>query len=123
MRPCSGRSLKSSVDDFLDGDWDVAEGAAFPSFQGHTMWSNISSFHELAPHTCRRLRVLVAVVCSLGGAIDWDNNIWVYRELYVKHLTAEQLADKILEAEELDPLPHYTVLDSSCWNKTGFGLP
>jgi hypothetical protein len=36
-------------------------------------------------------------------------------------LTAEQLADKILEAEELDPLPHYTVLDSSCWNKTGFG--
>ena len=23
--------------------------------------------------------------------------------------------------EELDPLPHYNVLDSSCWNKTGFG--
>jgi hypothetical protein len=36
-------------------------------------------------------------------------------------LTAEQLADKILEAEEFDPLPHYTVLDASCWNKTGFG--
>jgi hypothetical protein len=36
-------------------------------------------------------------------------------------LTAEELADKILEAEQLDPLPHYTVLDSSCWNKTGFG--
>jgi hypothetical protein len=41
--------------------------------------------------------------------------------LYAKHLTAEQLADKIIEAEEFDPLPHYTVLDSSCWNKTGFG--
>ena len=35
-----------------------------------------------------------------GPAIDWDNNIWVYRELYVKHLTAEQLADRILETEE-----------------------
>ena len=57
------------------------------------------------------------------GAIDWDNNIWVYRELYAKHLTAEQLADKILEAEELDPLPHYTVLDSSCWNKTDSDPP
>ena len=26
-----------------------------------------------------------------------------------------------MEAEQLDPTPHYTVLDSSCWNKTGFG--
>jgi len=55
------------------------------------------------------------------GAIDWDNNIWVYRELYVKQLTAEQLADRILQVEQEDPTPHYTVLDSSCWNKTGFG--
>jgi hypothetical protein len=59
--------------------------------------------------------------CVLWGAIDWDNNIWIYRELYEKHLTAEQLADRIQEAEQLDPPPHYTVLDSSCWNKTGFG--
>ena len=36
-------------------------------------------------------------------------------------MTAEDLASKILEAEQLDPLPHYTVLDSSCWNKTGMG--
>ena len=41
--------------------------------------------------------------------------------LYAKHLTAEDLAAKILEVEQLDPLPHYTVLDSSCWNKTGMG--
>ena len=41
--------------------------------------------------------------------------------MYAKHFTAEELADKILEAEQLDPPAHYTVLDSSCWNKTGFG--
>jgi hypothetical protein len=105
----------------LEGDWDVAEGAAFPEFS--------RSRHVVEPFDLPtnwpRIRAADYGYASpsavLWGAIDWDNNIWVYRELYAKHLTAEQLADKILEAEEFDPLPHYTVLDASCWNKTGFG--
>jgi hypothetical protein len=105
----------------LEGDWDVAEGAAFPEFS--------RSRHVVEPYDLPtnwpRIRAAdygyASPSCVLWGAIDWDNNIWVYRELYAKHLTAEQLADKILEAEQFDPLPHYTVLDSSCWNKTGFG--
>ena len=105
----------------LEGDWDVAEGAAFPEFSRSR---HVVEHFEL-PTNWPRIRAAdygyASPSCVLWGAIDWDNNIWVYRELYAKHLTAEQLADKILEAEELDPLPHYTVLDSSCWNKTGFG--
>ena len=105
----------------LEGDWDVAEGAAFPEFSRSR---HVVEPFEL-PTNWPRIRAAdygyASPSCVLWGAIDWDNNIWVYRELYVKHLTAEQLADKILEVEELDPLPHYTVLDSSCWNKTGFG--
>ena len=105
----------------LEGDWDVAEGAAFPEF---SRTKHVVEPFDL-PTNWPRIRAAdygySAPSCVLWGAIDWDNNIWVYRELYAKHLTAEQLADKILEAEELDPLPHYTVLDSSCWNKTGFG--
>lgn len=105
----------------LEGDWDVAEGAAFPEFS--------RSRHVVEPYDLPtnwpRIRAAdygyASPSCVLWGAIDWDNNIWIYRELYAKHLTAEQLADKIIEAEEFDPLPHYTVLDSSCWNKTGFG--
>jgi hypothetical protein len=105
----------------LDGDWDVAEGAAFPEFS--------RSRHVVEPFDLPtnwpRIRAAdygyAAPSCVLWGAIDWDNNIWVYRELYAKHLTAEQLADKIIEAEQFDAQPHYTVLDSSCWNKTGFG--
>ena len=105
----------------LEGDWDVAEGAAFPEFS--------RSRHVVEPFDLPtnwpRIRAADYGYASpsavLWGAIDWDNNIWVYRELYAKHLTAEQLADKILEAEQFDPLPHYTVLDASCWNKTGFG--
>ncbi len=105
----------------LEGDWDVAEGAAFPEF---SRVKHVVEPFEL-PTNWPRIRAAdygySAPSCVLWGAIDWDNNIWVYRELYAKHLTAEQLADRILEAEQIDPLPHYTVLDSSCWNKTGFG--
>ena len=105
----------------LEGDWDVAEGAAFPEF---SRAKHVVESFEL-PTNWPRIRMAdygyAAPSCVLWGAIDWDDNIWIYRELYQKHLTAEQLADRILEAEQLDPLPHYTVLDSSCWNKTGFG--
>jgi hypothetical protein len=105
----------------LEGDWDVAEGAAFPEF---TRSRHVVEPFDL-PTNWPRIRAAdygyASPSCVLWGAIDWDNNIWVYRELYAKHLTAEQLADKILEAEQFDPPPHYTVLDSSCWNKTGFG--
>ena len=105
----------------LEGDWDVAEGAAFPEF---SRAKHVVEPFEL-PTNWPRIRMAdygyAAPSCVLWGAIDWDDNIWIYRELYQKHLTAEQLADRILEAEQLDPPPHYTVLDSSCWNKTGFG--
>ena len=105
----------------LEGDWDVAEGAAFPEF---SRTKHVVEPFDL-PTNWPRIRAAdygySAPSCVLWGAIDWDNNIWVYRELYAKHLTAAQLADRILEAEQIDPLPHYTVLDSSCWNKTGFG--
>jgi len=105
----------------LEGDWDVAEGAAFPEF---TRSKHVVESFDL-PTNWPRIRAADYGYSSpsavLWGAIDWDNNIWVYRELYAKHLTAEQLADKILEAEQFDPLPHYAVLDASCWNKTGFG--
>ena len=105
----------------LEGDWDVAEGAAFPEFSKER--------HVVAPFEVPtnwpRIRAAdygyASPSCVLWGAIDWDNNIWVYKELYVKQHTAEQLADKILEMEEYEPIPHYSVLDSSCWNKTGFG--
>jgi hypothetical protein len=105
----------------LEGDWDVAEGAAFPEFARSR---HVVEHFEL-PTNWPRIRAAdygyASPSCVLWGAIDWDNNIWIYRELYAKHLTAEELADRILEAEQLDPQPHYTVLDSSCWNKTGFG--
>jgi hypothetical protein len=105
----------------LEGDWEVTEGAAFPEFSRS---KHVVPSFDL-PTNFPRIRAAdygyASPSCVLWGAIDWDNNIWVYRELYVKQLTAEQLADRILQVEQEDPTPHYTVLDSSCWNKTGFG--
>jgi hypothetical protein len=105
----------------LDGDWDVAEGCAFPEFN--------KARHVVEPFDIPtnwpRIRAAdygySSPSCVLWGAIDWDNNIWVYKELYVKHFTAELLAAKIIEMEEMDPAPHYSVLDASCWNRTGMG--
>jgi hypothetical protein len=105
----------------LEGDWDVAEGAAFPEFSKFT--HTVEPFE--IPTNWVRIRAAdygyASPSCVLWAAIDWDNNIWVYRELYVKHFTAEQLAAKIIELEEYDPEPYYAVLDSSCWNRTGYG--
>jgi len=105
----------------LEGDWDVAEGAAFPEFSKP---KHVVEPFEV-PTNWPRIRAAdygyASPSCVLWGAIDWDNNIWIYKELYVKQYTAEQLADKIMEMEQLEPTPHYSVLDSSCWNKTGFG--
>ena len=59
--------------------------------------------------------------CILWGAIDWDNNLWVYRELYVKGFTGERLGDTIAMIEKDDPPMQLAVLDASCWNRTGLG--
>jgi len=105
----------------LDGDWDVAEGAAFTEFS--------KSMHVVEPFAIpegwARIRSgdygYASPSCILWGAIDWDNNIWIYRELYVKGFTGERLGDTILEIEREDPVVQHATLDSSCWNKTGLG--
>ncbi len=71
----------------LDGDWDVAEGAAFPEFN-------------------KIIHVIELII---------------YRELYQSGLTGEQLANRINDLEVYDPPMHTSVLDASCWSKSGIG--
>jgi hypothetical protein len=59
--------------------------------------------------------------CVLWGAVDWDNNLWIYRELYAKGLTGEALAQAVMEAERNDPPMMISVLDGACWSKHGTG--
>ena len=106
----------------LSGDWDVAEGAAFREFSRQI---HVIDPVEI-PYNWVRVRACdygySAPSCVLWGALDWDDNIWIYRELYVKGHTGEQLADLILQMEADDPRMYIGILDRSCWNRTGHGI-
>jgi len=105
----------------LEGDWDVAEGAAFTEFSRSL--HVVESFDP--PDGWARVRAgdygYSSPSCILWGAIDWDNNIWIYRELYIKGRTGEALGELVLELERNDPTMQISVLDASCWNRTGLG--
>jgi hypothetical protein len=103
----------------LEGDWDIAEGAAFPEFS--------RNIHVVEPFEIPRNWVKFrAGDYGYGSysAIVWcavapNDQLIVYRELYVSKVLAEDLADIILEAERGDGQIRYGVLDSSCWHKRG----
>ena len=106
----------------LDGDWDVAEGAAFSEFNRHR---HVCDPFEI-PSGWPRFRAadygFSSPSCVLWGAVDHDGNIWIYRELYETRLTADDLADSIYAAEAFDPPMYTSVLDKSCWNRVA-GAP
>ena len=100
----------------LEGDWDVADGAAFSEFDRS---KHVVEPFEV-PYNWPRLRAAdygySSPSCVLWGAVDWDGNIWIYRELYDKGYTGETLARIVNALEEHDPLMQISVLDGACWS-------
>ena len=105
----------------LEGDWDVADGAAFYEFDRSV---HVVEPFEI-PYNWPRVRAAdygySSPSCVLWGAVDWDNNFWIYRELYKKGYTGETLAEIITALEYDDPPMSISVLDGSCWSKHGTG--
>ena len=103
---------------FLEGDWSAFEDCAFPEFD---VVKHISDPFEI-PRNWHRFRTCdwgySSYACCLWIAIDFDNNLWVYRELYTQRVTADKFAKKVLEAEDGEYI-RYGVLDSSTWAKRG----
>ena len=103
----------------LEGNWDVAEGAAFPEW--NTDIHVIEPFD--IPKTWKKFRACDYGYGSYSGvvwiAISPSEQLIVYRELYTQKVLATDLADMILEAEEDDGTISYGVLDSSLWHKRG----
>ncbi len=113
---------------WLDGSWDAIEGMAFPEFSKklhviepihiHSSWVRFRGcdWGYASPAVC------------LWCAIDYDNNIYVYRELAVngdisrqrgeEPLTAGPFARKVLELEQGE-FVKWGVLDASTWAKKG----
>lgn len=103
----------------LEGDWAVADGAAFSEF---TQSKHVCDPFEI-PDDWRRFRS-----CDYGyssySAVHWFaidpsyETLYVYRELYVSKHTGKDLGRAVVEAERGESI-HYGVLDSSCWHNRG----
>jgi hypothetical protein len=104
----------------LEGDWEVAEGAAFTEFDRNI---HIIDPFEIPIHWDRIKGIdygYASESACVWGAIDRDDNtLIIYRELYRKGLLATDLAQLITEMELNDPMSVPGVLDTACWNRTG----
>ena len=108
----------------LEGNWDVAEGAAFAEFEPET---HVIPPFEI-PSWWERFKGVdygyAAESCCLWAAVDpEDKTIIIYRELYQKGLTGKALADKITQMEEAEVRSISGVLDTSAWSRTGYSGP
>lgn len=103
----------------LEGDWDVADGAAFSEFKQS---DHVCEPFDIPPDW-RRFRS-----CDYGyssySAVHWFaidpsyETLYVYRELYLSKHTGKDLAKAVLEAEHGESI-QYGILDSSCWHNRG----
>lgn len=113
---------------FLEGDWDLFEGQYFSEWRYdiHTVepfklpdvWRRFGGYdHGRAKPACFK-----------WYAIDWDGNVWCYRELYVNKEDGSErweAKDIAIEVErityEANETLEYVVADSSIFSKIGIG--
>lgn len=104
----------------LEGDWEVAEGAAFTEFDRHL---HVIDPFEIPLHWERTKGIdygYASESACVWGAVDPDDGtLIIYRELYRKGLLGTDLAFMITEMELNDPMSVPGVLDTACWNRTG----
>ena len=104
----------------LEGNWDVAEGAAFVEFDP---FQHVITPFALPVHWERVKAVdygYAAESCCLWGIMDInDGTLIIYRELYRKGLTGEELGAIITDMEMEDPFSVNGVLDTAAWARTG----
>ena len=104
----------------LDGNWDVAEGAAFTEFNPI---DHVITPFELPLHWERTKGIdygYASESACVWGAVDpSDGTLIIYRELYKKGLLGTELADMLTNMEMGDPFSVGGVLDTACWSRTG----
>ena len=104
----------------LEGNWDVNEGAAFTEFN---VEEHVIPPFQIPLHWDRVKGVdygYASESACIWAAVDpSDGTLIVYRELYQKGLTGEDLGRKITEMELQDPFSVQGVLDTAAWSRTG----
>ena len=104
----------------LEGNWDVNEGAAFTEF---SLENHVIPPFQIPIHWDRVKGVdygYASESACIWAAIDpSDGTLIVYRELYRKGLTGQDLGTIITEMEVEDPFSVQGVLDTAAWARTG----
>lgn len=103
---------------YWDGNWDVFEGQYF------TEWDKNQHVVEpfAIPDTWKKYRMYdhgrSKPACCLWFAVDYDGNVWVYREYYPVGLDVDQIAQEI---NRLSGQEHYqwSVADPAIFSNTG----
>jgi len=107
----------------LDGNWDIFEGQFFEDW--HTEVHLVDPFD--IPSGWTRFRAIdygrTAPLCCLWFAVDFDKNLYLYKEYYhpepdtqMLPRTAEEHAKAIMEMS--DGLEKYTVIGKDAFNKS-----
>jgi hypothetical protein len=104
----------------LEGNWDITEGAAFTEFD---IGVHVITPFEI-PIGWERVKGIdygyASESACIWGCVDpSDGTLIIYRELYRKGLTGEDLAIMITNMEIEDPFSVQGVLDTAAWNRTG----
>ena len=102
----------------LDGDWDVHAGQYFREFSRDR---HVIEPFEI-PSWWRRFRSMDwgynDPCCVLWHAVDGENRVYTYRELYVRETRAGEVASMVLELSRGESIS-YTVASPDMWQKRG----
>lgn len=102
----------------LDGDWDIHAGQYFREFSRDR---HVIEPFEL-PSWWRRFRSMDwgynDPCCVLWHAVDGENRVYTYRELYVRETRAAEVASMVLELSRGESIS-YTVASPDMWQKRG----
>lgn len=100
---------------YVDGDWNLFAGQYFSEFR--TDKHTIAPFK--IPDTWFRYRSCdfgrTAPFCCKWYVVDYDGNVYVYREYYKKGIEAEDNFKKVAELSG-DEVYRWSVLDSACFS-------
>ncbi|GAH08400.1 unnamed protein product, partial [marine sediment metagenome] len=103
---------------FIEGDWNLFKGQYFSE------WRDSKHVVEpfKIPEEWKRYRGYdhgrdKPASCH-WYAIDYDGNVWVYKEFYQTGLNANEIAKQIVKMSENEKI-EYTIADSSIFSKIG----
>ena len=103
---------------YLEGNWDIFEGQYFGEWDGNK--HIITPFP--IPDSWMKYRAYdhgkSNPACMKWYAVDYDGNVWVYRELYLTGKDVPEIAKEIIELSGKEQY-YFSVADPSIFSSTG----